>query len=226
VGLGAGLVAAVSLSISCGGNPKPSQTGEPESVVDKRRPVTVPPKNTVILVRGGAMTAFTLDAMWSPPIDPSHPVQSQYCVDVAYDADLSSITFVNHADPAASTNTWTTLDSGWYIYVKGQSTGHAGLIFKPQETKCNNATTGKSITVMSTATDPENPTPGPGKFYPNKLNVVKHRKDNRRFMLQSGSGDEDLDERMWKIIVKVGSKEDSGSADCGDGDCSIFIGPP
>jgi hypothetical protein len=172
------------------------------------------PKVTVncpILVRGGSMTAFTIDVKsgWSPKTDS----QPSYCVDM--ETANSSIAFVNESDSDLSFS-WAGLPPTWTVEIRGNDSNGAGMTFMPQGKNCSDHA-GTSVKVSSSKN---------GGFYPvSSLAPHGHHTDNRRFKFVGCDGDEDLCERMAKVIVTIDGKAQPTLV-CGDGDCSVGIGPP
>jgi len=214
VGLGAFLLGAVPLLIACCGDIRSDQTA------GKHKPVVVLPSSTKILVRGGAMTAYTLDATWNTPLVSG---QKSNCVDLPlnFSAGTAYIVLEDHADPNAGGGQWMAQDFTWVVEIFGNNSGDgssSGLKFTAQNSDCKqDGIVGTSILVT---------TMGTGMFYSKNLPPIGHRMDDRRLKFAGDGKDEDMYERMSAIRVTIDptSRTVPDPTPCKHSDCSVYIG--
>jgi hypothetical protein len=187
-----------------------------ESFSDYVKDLTRTTKNCPIVVRGGAMTAFTTNEGGKNGWYPKPPLTSaitEYCVDTETAKSYIEVTYQSGVGTKIAS--FKKLPPTWTVEIKSQDDEGASLIFAPHPKGCNSA--GTSITVTSTKHS---------HFYTTVLAPGADHSDNRRFQsVACSSTDMDKCERMGEIDVtlKVGDKP--VPFQCPDGDCYVRIGP-
>jgi hypothetical protein len=175
-----------------------------------------------ILVRGGAMTAFTV-GKGAPPHGWGNPSGSAYCIDV----DTSYIEFDNVATglvmPVPNlTPEWVILIYGHSVldYTSAATHSSNGFEFDAKSIDCQgHASPGKVFLHLSSMP--------PGAFYPPPpMASVPPRTDNLRFRDKSCGVDEDFCERIAEVDVISDKGKMLLHEKCIDGDCSVVIGKP
>jgi hypothetical protein len=159
--------------------------------------------DTPILVRGGAMTAFTIapSAGWG---------QAPYCLNTP----VTTIAFTNEA-ATTPTPAWNKLNSTWTLMIHSQHHG-SGLQFVAQAKDCSGDTSKTSV--LLTAVN--------GAFYlPPALPPFELHTDSLRFS-DTAPGcqrrtDREYCERMGEVDLTGSGTQ---TAQCVDGDCWITIG--
>jgi hypothetical protein len=166
--------------------------------------------DTPILVRGGAMTAFTVGK--GAPKGWGTASGSTYCINV----DTSYIQFDIEAD--RTSKSWPNLTPPWEVDIYGQS-GANGLKFEGKASDCTGSTgLGKTSVRLS-------PMNGGGFYQTPPLADAPPRKGNVRFRDTSCGPDEDACERMGKVVIKLSTGLPTVPP-CLDGDCTVRIGKP
>jgi hypothetical protein len=169
------------------------------------------------VVRGGAMTAFTIRSKAPNGWVPKTTGSSGYCVDTG--TANSYVVFNNDSD--STKKTVGPLPPTWKVQLIGNDPRGGGLEFMPQSQNCARNDSSKTSITVTTIN-------GVGSFYPSQLPPSGVHNSNHRFLDQPPGcvGDEDSWERMSNVIV-LNSQTGAVVAQlpCLDGNCSVRIGP-
>ena len=170
-------------------------------------------RSTPIVVRGGAMTAFSEHSKWTK-VSPS-----TYCLDIKKIGDF----YVNFDDMAdGSSGSWTApkaVEIHGHVPTDPNATqaSKSGLRLVLQTTNCAGASGHESVQISAVG----------GGFYPLAMPQHGSHGGNLRFQIDSSAGcaqDQDICERMAELVVTDSSGTVLSPIPCPDGDCSISIG--
>jgi hypothetical protein len=179
-----------------------------------------PSGHTIILVRGGSMTAFAKSGDWLPTWDPKN-VERSYCLNIDSSKNYR-VWFASIADPTEPPNwAYKELAADSIVDTIGGNSLD-GLRFTFKKTICGSLKNGASIEITTVSYSNDNST-NVGKLYPTRLPVSNG--DNRRFLDAANDWptvcpDEDYCERLSQVAL---DKTPIQNWNCTDGECTMII---